>query len=267
MSDVIGAINLDIKVLIRALLSPFIGHRIAKDWNTAVKKSAGWSSAKTLEHERRFQYSELMNQITSDVVLDERFFQIAAAFLSTKKHEQYWETKKISVLDVGGGYGKYFFLFNKFFPNFSWQWTVVETASQCDAMPIELKSNPGIRFCSEIPRGEKFDIGLMSSVIEYVEKPFELLATVALQCEEIVLNRIPLSPFKKNYIAIQRPGFFESRGSYPLHLFSEKIFLDRLKEYGTVTLRWLVPQDSPVVRFKHFPEQGLVFQPRHSSSV
>jgi putative methyltransferase (TIGR04325 family) len=255
------------KVFARAILSPIIGHRKAKSWDIAIRKSAGWSSERTLKHEKQFQFKELMYEIESDFVRDERFMQLAAAFFSIDRKTPTYDSSKISVLDVGGGFGKYFYLFSKFFPNITWAWVVVETESQCESIPAQLRSTPGVTFCSEIPTNRKLDIGLLSSVIEYVEKPFELLQHVSEICEAIVLNRIPLTSFKEDIVAIQRPGIFETRGSYPLHMFSEKIFIDRLTALGKISLRWFVPQDSPVVRFHHFPEQGMVYLPKRHTSV
>jgi putative methyltransferase (TIGR04325 family) len=257
----------DPKVFARAILSPIIGHRKVKSWEIAIKKSSGWSSERTLKHEKQFQFKQLMNEIESDFVHDERFMQLATAFFSIERKTPTNESPTISVLDVGGGFGKYFYLFSKFFPNITWAWVVVETESQCQSIPAQLKNTPGVTFCSEIPNNRKFDIGLLSSVIEYVEKPFELLNHVSEICETIVLNRIPLTPFKEDIVAIQRPGIFETRGSYPLHMFSEETFINRLNDLGKMPLRWFVPQDSPVVRFHHFPEQGMVFIPKRNTSV
>jgi putative methyltransferase (TIGR04325 family) len=257
----------DPKVIARAFLSPFIGHRIVKNWTLAIENSAGWDSEKTIKHEKKFQFDELVTELGSDSILDERFLQLAAAFFSVFTSRQLSSKNEVSVLDIGGGYGKYFYMFNKWFPNITFDWTVVETESQCDAMPDSMKASSQIKFCSSIPSSKIFDICLMSGVIEYVEKPFDLITTISEVSDSVILNRVALSPFKKNYCAIQRPGLFESRGSYPLHLFSEDYFLKKLQSLGEISLRWYVPQDSPVVRFHHFPQQGLVFQPRRHTSV
>jgi putative methyltransferase (TIGR04325 family) len=255
------------KAIVRALLSPFIGHQKAKNWQEALKKSSGWSSEKTLKHDSQFQFNEWSNEIDSVFVLDERFMQIATAFMSIDPQPGSNGLRSISVLDIGGGFGKYFFLLRRFCPNVVWTWVVVETEAQCKSIPEELKSTYGISFRSDIPTDQNFDVGLLSGVIEYVEQPFELLELVSSICEAVILNRTPLTPFSKDIVAIQRPGFLNSRGSYPLHMFSEEVFIKKLEALGEISMRWFVPQDSPVIRFHHFPQQGLVFRSRRLSSV
>jgi hypothetical protein len=64
--------------------------------------------------------------------------QLAADFFTINRKTPTNESPTISVLDVGGGFGKYFYLFSKFFPDVTWTWVVVETESQCESIPEQL---------------------------------------------------------------------------------------------------------------------------------
>jgi putative methyltransferase (TIGR04325 family) len=112
-----------------------------------------------------------------------------------------------------------------------------------------------------------FDITLMSSVIQYVEQPYELLIKGIEKSDFLILNRCPLAHSQVGFVCIQRPGFFESKGSYPVHMLSETQLIDHLRGRGEILSRWLVPEDVAIVRFKKIVNQGLTFRPNKRATI
>ena len=253
----------NLKVLIRGFLAPVIGFSLAKDWNSAKLKTAGYEGDATLE--------SLTSRIESLKNLqgqphDDRLVEIAKAFRDSVKQSN--DSSPIRVLDIGGSFGEHFFHLQKLMPAHSFDWTVLETEGHCSIIPEFLTSIKGLRFISDPPASDQhFDIALLSSVIQYVDAPYDLL-TMALQISDsVIVNRLPLSPYAKDRVAIQRPGLLGSKGSYPVHIFSETVFTKYLEPIAEIGSRWMVPQDSAVIRFKYIENQGFLLKPRRNTSV
>jgi putative methyltransferase (TIGR04325 family) len=251
------------KVLLRGVLAPVIGFSLAKDWNSAKLKTAGYEGNATLE--------SLTSRIESlknpqGQPHDERLVEITKAFRDSAL--QIGVTTPIRVLDIGGSFGEHFFHLQTLLPEYSFDWTVLETEGHCSIIPEFLTSIEGLRFTSEPPASNQhFDIALLSSVIQYVDVPYDLL-TMALQISEsVIVNRLPLSPYSEDKVAIQRPGLLGSKGSYPVHIFSETVFTKYLEPIAEIRSRWMVPQDSAVIRFKYIENQGFLLKPRRDTSV
>ena len=150
----------------------------------------------------------------------------------------------------------------------TFNWTVLETEGHCSIVPEFLKSASGLTFISELPKETpQFDVALLSSVIQYVEDPYGLLEFACSNSNAVIVNRLPLSRHKADRVAVQRPGLLNSKGSYPVHIFSESVFLNRLKSFAEVAARWMVPRDSAVIRFKYVENQGMLLIPLSHKTV
>ena len=253
----------NLKVLIRGLLAPVIGFSLAKDWKTAKLKTSGYEGDATLDSlASRIESLETPEKLPHD----ERLVEIAKAFRDSTKQNK--DSQTIRVLDIGGSFGEHFFHLRKLIPEHSFDWTVLETEGHCSIIPEFLTSIKGLRFISEPPASDQhFDIALLSGVIQYVDAPYDLL-TMALQISDsVIINRLPLSPYSKDRVAIQRPGLLGSKGSYPVHIFSETAFTKNLEPIAEIRSRWMVPQDSAVIRFKYIENQGFLLKPRLNTSV
>jgi putative methyltransferase (TIGR04325 family) len=105
---------------------------------------------------------------------------------------------------------------------------------------------------------DKYDLVLCSSVLQYLEKPFEVLEDLVEKSEFLIINRIPLTDASDHFVALQRILTRKRRGSYPAHFFSEKKFLQQMSAYGSIPMRWAVTEDQPVVKWKIQTNQGLL---------
>jgi len=252
-----------IKIFIRGLLSPVLGFSLSKNWKTASSKSSGYESKSTLETlklriEKIAHLENPKNDPRINVVLSH--IKDLIAEIPTNK--------EIQVLDIGGSFGEYFFYAVKAIDTHTFNWTVLETEGHCSIVPEFLKSASGLTFISEPPEETtQFDVALLSSVIQYVEDPFGLLKFACSRSNAVIVNRLPLSQHKADRVAVQRPGLLNSKGSYPVHIFSESVFLNRLKSFAEVAACWMVPQDSAVIRFKYVENQGMLLIPLSHKTV
>jgi len=256
-------LNHRLKIFIRGLLSPVLGFSLSKNWETARAKSSGYESKPILEAlklriEKISHLENPKNDPRINVVLSHIKDLIA----------EIPSDKEIQVLDIGGSFGEYFFYAVNTIDTHTFNWTVLETEGHCSIVPEFLKSTSGLTFISELPKATtQFDVALLSSVIQYVEDPYGLLEFACSRSNGVIVNRLPLSQHQADQVAVQRPGLLNSKGSYPVHIFSESVFLNRIRSFAEVTSRWMVPQDSAVIRFKYIENQGMLLIPLSHKTV
>ena len=244
---------------IRGFLAPIIGFRVAKSWSDATSRSSGYQSPQTINSLVGSDPVDELNQgIESHV--GSRFQQIASAFLEGIAAVQH--QSMVRVLDIGGGLGEYFFLFEKMVPSLELQWTIIETPVVCELARSTTPTRANLSWINRLDDAEgHFDIALMSGVIQYVERPYELLNKGIEKSDFLILNRCPITHSQRRVVCIQRPGFFESKGSYPVHMLSETELISYLEARGEILTRWMVPEDVAIVRFRRIVHQGLTYRP------
>jgi putative methyltransferase (TIGR04325 family) len=249
------------KNLSRALLSRLIGFTRVDSWNTALAKSIGYESSSVvgpvIEAAR-----QLRNDCQEAALATSRYHQVASGMLCCIAQYDLKKNQPIRVLDFGGGSADYFFQFEKFVPHISFEWTVLETPALAEAMQRDLgHDHANLRWVDSFEKtSESYDVVLCSSVLQYVEKPFEVLDQLVKKSQFLILNRLPLVDTAEHFVAVQRIVTKRKRGSYPAHFFSESKFMQDLSQYGLIPMRWMVPEDQPVINWKAQPNQGLVLQ-------
>ena len=117
-----------LKIVIRGLLSPVLGFSLSKNWETATAKSHGYESQSTLKNLKSGALSS-PDSIDDDprayVVI-----QHIQALISQIPTDQ-----DVRVLDVGGGFGQYFFYTTRTIRTHKFIWTVLETEGHCSIIP------------------------------------------------------------------------------------------------------------------------------------
>ncbi len=256
-----------LKIGLRGILAPIIGFRVAKNWESAVSGSSGYQSPQTIS---TIEGSDpVVDKWTADQnFLGNRYLQVASAILSGLNFEKLKSDTPLRVLDIGGGLGEYFFLLSDNLPNLKFEWLILETPALCELAKLKHGESSGISWTNALnDSSQTFDIVLLSSVIQYVEKPCALIEMAMQKAPLLIFNRLPLSTNAGNLVCIQRPGLFESKGSYPVHILSEQLFMSYLSDCGHIMSRWHVPEDVAVVRFRKIMNQGLTFRPNTSAVV
>ena len=248
-----------IKTLLRSVFSFVVGFTKVDSWETAERRSAGYESSDVLTP-LMLGTMEMRVHLAHSNLVNTRYQQVATALFFSISENRIKDGKPLRILDFGGGSGDYFYQFQKFIPNIEFDWTVVETPALAQAMQTKYGGETEqIRWVHSLEMtDDKYDFVLCSSVLQYVERPFEILEAIVKKSEFVVINRIPLTKSSENFVALQRILTKKKRGSYPAHFFSESSFLKTLSTYGSIPMRWVVIEDQPVINWKAHKNQGLL---------
>lgn len=118
-------------------------------------------------------------------------------------------SRKITILDVGGGLGAHYLEAKRHFPHVEFVWDIVETPAMAQA-GREHFSSDNLRFFDSIDDlvPNTYDVILMSSVLQYMEYPDRFLEKILkMKSENIIINRqmflMPQNLYKDNILMIQ----------------------------------------------------------------
>ena len=252
-----------VKIVIRAALSRFVGFHRVDSWETAQKKSMGYESPQVIDLVVN-DAMRLREKIKESEQATSRFQQIATAMLLCISEGHGMEKKNWRVLDFGGGSGDYFFQFKKFAPGILMEWTVLETPALASELQLQNRNeDPNIKWIDSFEQLDgKYDVIVCSSVLQYLQNPFETLKELVKKSDFLILNRLPLIDSSEHIVAVQRIWSNKRRGSYPANFFSETRFLEELQGYGLIAMRWIVSEDQPVLGLRAFSNQGVVLSIR-----
>lgn len=141
---------------------------------------------------------------------------------------------RLSVLDFGGSLGSSFFQNRKFISALSQvEWSVVEQPHFIKAGLSHFQDKQ-LRFfptCEECMAERQPNVILLSSVISYLEKPYELLEYLSsLQVEYMIIDRVPVIKGKGDKIKLQKVNPAIYPASYPAWFFSKSEFVKRVEQ-------------------------------------
>jgi len=171
--------------------------------------------------------------------IDGRFQQVHSALCIARDHLR---KTSLSVLDIGGASGGYFFRMRTLLPATQLRWHVIETptlAAACTAVAGDL-----LTFGHDIPADQTFDVALISGTLQYLPDPLASLRRAAQQAEWIVLTRVPTHSERAQFMVQTVPAHIH-QGSMPIHIFSRAELAEAIAEVGTVELSWSVTLDDP----------------------
>jgi putative methyltransferase (TIGR04325 family) len=155
------------------------------------------------------------------------------------------------ILDVGGAGGHYCRLIKRFRPD------AVCTVLETPAMVSAHRSTDWLTFTdSTAALSDRFDLVLLSGVLQYVPEPLRMLDEVASLGRFTLINR---HPFDRDRITVQRVET-PYRASYPARFFAREPFMRHVERTHEVVMRWLVPQDAPLVDGKRIVYEGMLLK-------
>jgi len=227
-------------LVLRKLTGMFYGwHGDYSSWSEAVRKTRGYESPDILA---RVRDSAL--KVKNGTAVYERdsliFDKIEYSFplLSGLLWIAGRSGGKLNVLDFGGSLGSSYFqnkLFLDTIPEVNW--CIVEQPEFFQA-GTELFADDRLHFFSSIESCmSAYDINLvlLSSVLQYLEKPYDLLDKIKLKRPEFII--IDRTPFVKgrDRITVQKVNPAIYKGSYPCWFFNEdKLVAFLSKEYKLI---------------------------------
>lgn len=165
---------------------------------------------------------------------------------------------RLTVLDYGGSLGSSYFQNRPFLSSLSLlKWLVVEQEAFVRWGRKNLQ-NDQLQFFHHLTdcfRKEAVDVVLLSSVLPYLEEPYETLSEILNHdFSHMIIDRQPLiSESEEDRLTVQRVRPAIYRASYPAWFFSEKKFLDFIKPHLNILASYDCPFRSPVkAQFKGF---------------
>lgn len=174
---------------------------------------------------------------------------------------------RLHVLDFGGALGSTYFQNQEFVKSFpDLRWNVVEQSHYVEAGRKYIQDKK-LRFYETIEEGlseNQPNVILLSSVLQYLESPIELinkLAKVGALC--LVIDRTPFSLRGKDTLVIQKVPAVIYAASYPMWIFSLPKFKQHLEKDWRMVASSLSPEGH--VRAAsgfEFSFQGMLFEAR-----
>jgi len=174
---------------------------------------------------------------------------------------------KLNVLDFGGALGSSYFQNRKFLqalPEVCWN--VVEQAHYVEAGRAQVQDEQ-LRFYKTI--GEclienKPNVVLLSSVLQYLESPFELLIELSMVGAEcLIVDRTPFLVNGKDKLVIQKVPSAIYAASYPMWIFSLPELKQRLVKDWLLVASNLSPEGNVQTRNGfEFAFQGMLLESR-----
>jgi putative methyltransferase (TIGR04325 family) len=248
-------------VLLRFITGFFYGwYGNFSKWEDALKKSSGYDSDIILEkvkasalkvkngsaaHERD---SVLFGKVVYSFPLLSGLMWIAAR-----------NNGKLNVIDFGGSLGSSYFQNRLFLDSLSAvNWCVVEQPGFVIA-GIKYFEDDKLHFfysIEECMNTHHIDVIILSSVLQYIEKPFVLLDQIlSVGFKYIVIDRTPFI-IGNDRITVQRVHPRIYKGSYPCWFFNEEKFVNRIKDYYNIVIEFDALEEANIQsKFK-----GFIFQ-------
>jgi putative methyltransferase (TIGR04325 family) len=205
-------------------------------WEEAVRASAGYSAGNILEITRT-----AMAKVRDGGAIYER-----DSVLFDKPEYPYpllaglmrvaLESGQLNVLDFGGALGSTFFQCRSFLsPVKDLRWSIVEQPGHVISGQAEF-TNEHLHFYHTVEEcldSEKPNIIVLSSVLQYLPKPYEtLLQLLALQISNILIDRTAFVVGERDRLTVQTVPESIYLASYPAWFFCEATFSRSLIDAG-----------------------------------
>ncbi len=206
-------------------------------WNKVQSLSVGYDSDKILQTVRISLLAVKNGEVAYErdgVIFDK--IQYSWPLLAGLMYGSSKSGGALKVCDFGGSLGSTYYQNKKFLDRISdVSWSVVEQKHFVDVGKTEFEDNR-LKFyhtVAEAIEKERSNILVLSSVLQYIENPYELLDEILeSDFEYILIDRTPFSKSKERItLQVVPPSIYEA--NYPCHFFDESIFMQYFskKEY------------------------------------
>ena len=208
------------------------------NWNEATEDSFGYSSNiildKVLDSTLKVQSGEAAYERDSAIFDKIQYSWPVTAGLMLSAASNRGE---LSVLDFGGSLGSSYFQNKIFLKNLpSIKWSIIEQSNFVEKGK-EFIQNQTIKFYNTIDEcllSERPNVALLSSVLQYLENPFEILESIMnINLEYIIIDRTPfLNNDEDDQIKIQITPEAIYSAAYPIRLFNKSNLINEIKTHG-----------------------------------
>lgn len=195
-------------------------------WTEAVRRSSGYDDAAILERVVAATREVVAGRAAfeRDSVLFQEPIAPTALLFPLLRHALR-HPGPLEVVDFGGSLGSTYRQCRPYMPEtMSVRWTVVEQPAFVRAGQNEFATDE-LRFASsldELPRAANRRVLLASSVLQYLERPHEVLDSIdASEATTLVIDRTPVWDGPTDALTVQHVPAQIYRGSYPCWIFSQ----------------------------------------------
>jgi putative methyltransferase (TIGR04325 family) len=201
-----------------------------KNWNDAVKECSGYDSDMILEKVKESSLKVRNGEAVFErdsYIFDK--IQYSWPLLAGIMKAAADSDGRLSVLDFGGALGSHYFQNREFFKDLKeFKWSVVEQKNFVDCGK-ELFEDDKLKFYYDIDsctENENPNVIVLSSVIQYMEKPYDLIRDIVNRgIEYIVIDRTAFNVEDVDLLTVQKVPPFIYDASYPAWFLNEKKFL------------------------------------------
>ena len=174
---------------------------------------------------------------------------------------------RLSVLDFGGSLGSSYFQNQKFLGGLqNVRWSVVEQPHFVEAGRQFIQDEQLVFYSTiaECVAAEKLNVVLLSSVLQYLEKPYAILDELVRSGVDIILiDRTSFYNGEEDLIAVQKVAEVIYPASYPLWVFSKKKIISHLSKTFSLVTEKLSPEDFVPFASGSFSFSGLVLNRKY----
>lgn len=202
-----------------------------KDWKSAKRNSTGYNDPVIIKKKKE-SLEKVLNKeakFERDSFLFYKEYPERALISVIKKICK----KKITICDFGGSFASLYFQNINFLDKNKICWKVVEQKKIVKIAKKKIHIN-NLFFFDDIKYvlKKKVDLVIFSSVLQYLEYPYDLLRKIANKKINYVI--ILRTPFHDNndLIKIQVVPKYIYPASYPIRIFNRNKFLKTMKEYN-----------------------------------
>jgi putative methyltransferase (TIGR04325 family) len=235
--------------LVRKIGSLFYGwHGNYSDWATANKKCAGYNSNLILEkvlaaslQVRDGKAAYERDSVTFDKIEYSFPLLTELMFIASKNDN------KINILDFGGSLGSTYFQNRMFLETFKeFNWCIVEQPEFVKAGKEHFANNNLHFFYSidECFRSYNIDVVIVSSVLQYLEKPYQVLDEIFSKNPNYIL--VDLTRFihtGKDRLTIQTVAPWIYKAKYCSWFFDEETFLNYFFKNYKLVNEYQIPEN------------------------
>ncbi|WDE95958.1 methyltransferase, TIGR04325 family [Lentisphaera profundi] len=251
------------KALIKKVLPPFVTVALQRlmaaysikghysSWEDATRASGGYDSQNIFQKVREAMWQVRDGHRVAErdsVLLDEIPYSWPVLCTVLRAVED----NKLHVVDFGGALGCSYYYYRDWLESIDHRWTVIEQEKFVECGNAEFVTDR-LKFSRAFADVHKVDIILMSSVLQYLENPWEILEqAMATRCRFICLDRTLFSPSTQERIAIQKVSSKIYPASYPLRLLTEASVHTFLEPYFDLIAQYDSPESTSGFNCKGF---------------
>ena len=231
-------------------------------WQEAKKDCTGYDDAKIFEKVKtailRVKSGEAVYE--RDSVLFDKI-QYSWSALACLMYVAARNGGVLSVLDFGGSLGSSYFQNRKFFDGLDVKWSVVEQPHFVEFGKKEMEDS-NLKFyytIEECLKERSSNVVLLSSVLQYLEKPYLMLEKITgFKIPFILIDRTPFSKNNHESIKIQKVPPYIYEANYPCWFFAETVVIKKMMGSGYNLLEVFISEIDNEINGAIF--KGLFFQ-------